>query len=237
MAYSSARFLMSLSICKRGFSNPEIQRSSTSWMGTAIEIVQAFPTPAYDGDKVGRFRGLRDAGSPTDASCRRRSHSSPRVWPLCPRQPVEQVTPGGVGQRLEDHVPIARVSSVTPHYAGIYLHNVKWQIFPGSRGRSERAALMNPGAGDAAAGVLSGGDRVPAAGAGVGGGAGRVGLRAGEGSPTGPRPIGPESVTGRPTPPGQKWSRWAWVTRSPIGTRRRRSATLRDPVQRLFTRH
>ena len=24
------------------------------------------------------------------------------------------------------------------------------------------------------------------------------------GSPTGPRPIGPESVTGRPTPPGQK---------------------------------
>ena len=27
------------------------------------------------------------------------------------------------------------------------------------------------------------------------------------GSPTGPKPIVPESVTGRPTPPGQKWSR------------------------------
>jgi hypothetical protein len=32
-------------------------------------------------------------------------------------------------------------------------------------------------------------------------------------------PIGPEPVTGNPAPPGQKCSRCAWRTRSPIGTR------------------
>ena len=37
---------------------------------------------------------------------------------------------------------------------------------------------MDPGAGDAAAGVLGGGDRVLAAGTGLAGGAGRAGLRA-----------------------------------------------------------
>ena len=36
MAYSSAWFLMALITCRRGLSNPEIQRSSISWIGTGL---------------------------------------------------------------------------------------------------------------------------------------------------------------------------------------------------------
>jgi len=47
-----------------------------------------------------------------------------------------------------------------------------------SAGESGWAGLVDPGAGDAAAGVLGGGDRVLAAGTRLAGGAGRAGLRA-----------------------------------------------------------
>jgi hypothetical protein len=50
------------------------------------------------------------------------------------------------------------------------------QGLAGGRGR---AGLVNPGAGDAAARVLDGGDRILAAGAGLTGGPSRAGLRAG----------------------------------------------------------
>ena len=51
------------------------------------------------------------------------------------------------------------------------------RLFPVEAG-SGRAGFVDPGAGDAAAGVLGGGDRVLAAGTGIAGGAGCVGLQA-----------------------------------------------------------
>ena len=95
---------------------------------------------------------------------------------------------------------------------------------------------MDPAAGDAAAGVLSGGDRVPAAGAGLGGGAGRVGLRARYGVADGAQADRPGVGHREPDPAGAEMVQVSLGY--PLADRHAASALSHsDLLQFLFTRY
>ena len=192
--------------------------------------MESLPPAPHDGHEVGPLQDV-------EMLCRRLARHAESLTQLAQRlaivlaQTVEQESPGGVGQRLEDQVDRPSLG-FTPPLCRYLPHNVNWRSCAGLTsihalaGGRGRAALVDPAAGDTAAGVLSWGDRVSAAGAGLGGRTGRVGLRAGRGVADGAEADRAGIGHREACPPGQKWSRWAWVIRSPIGTRRPRSATV-----------